>query len=89
MTTAKKTEDNVLKIDANDFTLGEIETIEEIGGMPIGWLGRDDKPQGKALVAVAYVIGLRKNPRYTLEEARKMRIEVEDSKQVPPTEKSD
>lgn len=88
------TDEKVLNLDSADFTIGEIETIEEIAGMPIGWLGREDKPQGKGLVAVAYVMGLRDNPKYTLEEARTMRIKVEDSEgksETPkePSEKSD
>lgn len=70
---------NILKINPEDLTLGDIETIEELSGQPIGWLGNSDKPQGKMMVAVAYTIGLRDDPKYTLDQARKMRVEVEDS----------
>ena len=70
---------NVLKINPEDLTLGDIETIEDLSGQPIGWLGNSDKPQGKMMVAVAYTIGLRDDPHYTLDQARKMRVEVDDT----------
>jgi len=75
--------DNVLRIKADDFTIGEIEMIEEVGGQPIGWMGKEDKPQGKMMVAIAFVMGRRTNPDYSLEQARQMRIEVEEPEEVP------
>lgn len=84
MATAKETKkDNVLKVNADDLTLGEIELIEEVSGSPIGWMGQENKPQGKIMVAIAYVMGLRENPDYTIDEARKMRIEVESEGNPP------
>lgn len=84
----KAKDDNLLVIDVNDLTLGEIELIEEVGGMPIGWLGNPDKPQGKGMVAMALAIGRRKDAEYTLDQARNMRIEIKQE-EVPPTEKKD
>lgn len=72
--------DNLLKIDPDNLTLGDIEMIEEISGQPIGWLGKEDKPQGKMMVAIAYTVGLAKDPNYTMAQARKMRVEVEEEK---------
>lgn len=69
-------EDNILKIDMDELTLGMIETIEEVSGQPIGWLGKDDKPQGKMMVAVAFAIGRQSDPKYTMEQARQMRVDT-------------
>jgi hypothetical protein len=85
---------NVLKINPDDLTLGDIEMIEDISGQPIGWLGNSDKPQGKMMVAVAYAIGLRSDKAYTMDQARGMRVEVaEVDVTTPPkgesAEKSD
>lgn len=68
---------NILKINPEDLTLGDIEMIEDISGQPIGWFGKDDHMQGKMLVAAAYAIGLKDNPGYTMDQARRMRVEIE------------
>lgn len=70
--------DNVLKINPDDLTLGMIEMIEELSGQPIGWMGKEDKPQGKMMVCVAFAIGRESDPNYTMEQARKMRVVNED-----------
>jgi hypothetical protein len=48
----------------------------------------EDKPKGKGLVALAFVMGRRTNPDYTMEEARNMRVSLvnPDENPVPPTE---
>lgn len=76
-------DDNILKINPDELTLGDIEMIEEISGQPIGWLGQADKPQGKMMVAVAYTIGIAKDSNYTMAQARKMRVEVDEEADSP------
>ena len=88
-TDTKKKDSNVLKVNADDLTLGEIELIEEVSGSPIGYMGQENKPQGKIMVAIAYVMGLRDNPDYTLDDARKMRIEVESPGNPPEQPETD
>jgi hypothetical protein len=78
------TGDNVLKIKPDELTLGDIEMIEDLSGQPIGWLGNTDKPQGKMMVATAFAVGRRDDPKYTMEQARKMRVEVEQDGEETP-----
>jgi hypothetical protein len=75
---------DILEVDLNHLTIAEIEDIEEITGKPIDSLQDPTVPKGKTLRAIAYVIGKRTNPEYTLEEAGKKRV-MFDVSQVPPT----
>lgn len=78
----------ILNVNLDHLTTGEIEMIEEIMEGPITWLGDENRPKGKGLRGLAYVMGLRKNPDYTMEEARNMRVSLVDE-EIPPTESGD
>ena len=56
-------------MDVTSLTLGEIAKVEEMSGLPIAALGDPEKPKGKLLVALAYVIKKRENPKFTQLEA--------------------
>ena len=57
-----------------DLTLGEVEQIESITGLPISHAIAKGGMTGTAVLAVAYVLERRKNPAYTLEQARALRF---------------
>lgn len=56
------------------YSLNEIIEIEELAGRPIDDLLEGD--WGRALRAVAFVMGRRVNPDYTLEDAGKITMEI-------------
>lgn len=58
--------------DTKSLTLGEVDAIETLSGLPIGALADEDKPKGKALTALAYIIKRRENPAFTFADAAKL-----------------
>jgi len=62
-------------MDINKLTIGEIAAVEDIAKLPIASLGDPDAPKGKLLVALAYVIKKRENPKYTQFEAEQLTME--------------
>lgn len=76
--------DDVLSIDLDHLTVGEIEEIEELTGQGLDAFGAPG-PKGKMLRAIAFVTRKRSNPDFTWEEAGKLRVELGE-KPVPPTD---
>mgnify|MGYP001407333859 CR=1 FL=1 len=74
-----------LDVDISDLTIAEVVEIEERTGQPLDALGQDDKPKGKMLQALAYVVRRRENPDFTWEEAGALKITT-SSEKVDPTE---
>ena len=72
-------------IDINDLTIGGIVEIEERTGLPLDALGQADKPKGKMLQALAYIVKRRDDPTYTWEQAGELRVSAAQSK-VDPTD---
>lgn len=71
-------DDNYLEVDLAELTVGEIETIEEVIDGPIDKAFADDKPKGRALRALGYVLKRRDNPEFTLEDAGDLRIRLRE-----------
>lgn len=67
---------DMLNVDLNDLTIAEIETIEEIIDAPLDSVGKPGARKGKFLRAVAFVVGRRDNPEFSLEDAGNTRISV-------------
>lgn len=62
-------------MDIKNLTMGEISKVEELSGLPIGALAEDDKPKGKLMAALAFVIKRREDQKFTLEAANNMTME--------------
>jgi hypothetical protein len=62
-------------MDIKNLTMGEISKVEELSGLPIGALAEDDKPKGKLMASLAFVIKRREDPKFTLEAANNMTME--------------
>jgi hypothetical protein len=86
VTTKSKPEQdpNVLNVDLDHLTVGEIEDIEELSGLSIDAFGKDGVPKGKAMRALGFVIRRREDPEFTWEQARDLKIKF-DQQAVPPT----
>ena len=72
-------------IDINDLTIGEIVEIEERTGLPLDALGQADKPKGRMLQALAYIVKRREDPEFTWEQAGELKINTK-SEPVDPTD---
>lgn len=59
-------------MDIKNLTMGEIAKVEELSGQPLAALADDDKPKGKLMAALAFVIKRREDPKFTLESANNM-----------------
>lgn len=63
-----------LEFNLNDLTIGEIEEIEDLTGLPFTGLLNEGQPMGRVLRAVAYVAKRRENPDFTFEDAGKLKF---------------
>ena len=77
--------DDILNIDINDLTIAEVVEIEERTGLPLDALGQSDKPKGKMLQALAYIVKRREDPDFTWEMAGALKISATSDK-VDPTD---
>ena len=62
-----------ISIDVNDLTLGEVEFFEEESGLTLNDL-QDGSMNSKAIIALVCVVERRKNPEYTMDDARKVKL---------------
>lgn len=62
-------------MDIQSLTLGELAKVEELAAAPISWFGNDDKPQGKLLAALAFVIKRREDLNFTFKDAMDLRTD--------------
>ena len=77
--------DDILRIEdltseLNALTVGEIEDLEEITEGPLDVSFSEGSKKGKALKALAWVLKRREDESFTLEDARKMRVQLEETK---------
>ncbi len=77
-------DDNVLNIDLDHLTVGEIEEIEELTGQPIEAIGDRDRPKGKLLRAIGFVARKRVEPSFTWEDAANLKVKLSEG-EAPPT----
>lgn len=63
-----------MNFDVEDLTLGEIETLEELCNASFDELFADNKPKGKAMRAIVFIVNRRTNPDYTYEETANIKI---------------
>lgn len=78
----------VLNIDLNDLTLGDLEDFEKHSGIPFAQLDstkREDLPLS-ALIALVWITKRRANPDYTYEDARNTSIRTLKSMDIKETE---
>jgi hypothetical protein len=63
--------------DIDDFTLGDLEWLEEHIGMPLS----DERALTgmKTMVGFVYLIKRQENPQFTLEEARQVKLSTLDA----------
>ena len=80
--------DDTFVIDVDDLTIDDIETIEEMTGMPIDKLGDPTMPKGKMLRALAFVKARRTDPTATPESVGKKKVRTQENDALRPTEAS-
>ena len=72
--------------DVNQLTLGEVATVEDLGGSPIDTI--ESGPKGKILAALAYVIKRRTDPDFKFKDALELTF-VEANEILGFTEEED
>ena len=77
--------EELFNIDINDLTIAEVVEIEDRTGLPLDALGQSDKPKGRMLQALAYIVKKRQDPAYTWEQAGELKINT-TSEPVDPTD---
>jgi hypothetical protein len=63
-----------ISLDLDDFTLDEIELIEDIIDAPFDTVQQEGARKGKVLKALAFVAARRQHPEVTLEDIGGIRI---------------
>jgi hypothetical protein len=66
--------DDMIVLNLDDIELGELETIEDVAGAEAVEAMMAGRMTAKAVVAVAYVVKRRENPAFTIEDARKIKV---------------
>ncbi len=77
--------EDIFNLDINDLTIAEVVEVEERTGLPLDALGQADKPKGKMLQALAFIVKKREDPDYTWEMAGALKISAASEK-VDPTD---
>jgi hypothetical protein len=72
-------------VDISDLSIAEIVEIEDRTGLPLDAMGQDDKPKGRMLQALAFIVKRRDNPDFTWEMAGALKINT-TSAPVDPTD---
>jgi hypothetical protein len=72
-------------VDLNDLTIAEVCEIEDRTGLPLDAMGQADKPKGRMLQALAYIVKRREDPAFTWEMAGELKITTTAEK-ADPTE---
>jgi hypothetical protein len=62
-------------MDIKKLTLGELAKVEELGGGSISSLQDESKPKLRMLIALAWVIKRRENPKLTIVEVENLTME--------------
>jgi len=74
--------EELFNIDVSDLTIAEVVLIEDKTGLPLDALGDADKPKGRMLQALAYIVKKREDPDFTWEQAGELKINT-TSEPVP------
>ena len=74
--------EDLFNVDISDLTIAEVVEIEDRTGLPLDALGDADKPKGRMLQALAYIVKKRENPDFTWEQAGELKINT-TSEPVP------
>ena len=77
--------EELFNIDVSDLTIAEVVLIEDKTGLPLDALGDADKPKGRMLQALAYIVKKREDPDFTWDQAGELRISAVSEK-VDPTD---
>ena len=77
--------EDLFDVDISDLTIAEVVLIEDKTGLPLDALGDADKPKGRMLQALAYIVKKRQDPAYTWEQAGELKINT-TSEPVDPTD---
>lgn len=62
-----------VKFNLNDLTLGELCDLEEVTGLTFDQMNFK-KMQGKLALALLWIVERRKNPKFTLAEAKNTKV---------------
>ena len=69
--------DDIMSIDLDSLTIGEVIEIEEITGLAMDAMQDPSAPKGRMLQAMAFISRRRTDPDFTLEEALNLKLSVE------------
>lgn len=82
-------DNETLKVELDELTIGEVEDIEEVTGRHIAEIGQElvnGPVRAKTLKALTWILKRRDNPEFTLEDARGIKIDVWLNGQEPETQ---
>lgn len=84
----EETKPETFKVDVQQLTINDVETIEEMTGMPIDKLGDPDAPKGKLMRALAFIKARKTDPSATPESVGDLVLDM-GTASVDPTPASE
>jgi hypothetical protein len=72
----EETKPETFKVDIQALTIDDIETIEEMTGLPIDKLGDPDAPKGKLMRALAFIKARKTDPTATPESVGSLVLDM-------------
>jgi hypothetical protein len=75
----------IVEVDVNMLTIGEIEAAEALAQVPITYAMDPEKPKGEIFRAMACVVKQRTDPGFTYDDAAKVIVSMAPGTPVPPT----
>jgi hypothetical protein len=67
---------DVMTIDLDDLTIGEVIEIEDLTGLPLDALQDTTLPKGRTLQAMAFISRRRVDPDFTFEDAANLKLNM-------------
>ena len=55
-----------------DLTLGDVEEVEKYAGQPLASLADAESNKGRLMTALAWVIKRKEDPKFSIDDAKKM-----------------
>ena len=67
---------DVMTIDLDDLTIGEVIEIEDLTGLPLDALQDTTMKKGRVLQAMAFISRRRVDPAFTFEDAANLKLNM-------------
>lgn len=76
---------DIVRVNADMLTIGEVEEVEEYAGQSIDMFARAGSPKAKFMRAMGMMVRRRTDPNFTWEQSYQLKVRMDVENPVPPT----